>query len=160
MQLAVIGTGDPILEAMFGGFAERFPDDAGYIRDFDAAAAHLIEAGSHIFLMPSRFEPCGLNQMYSMRYGTVPVVRRTGGLADSVGEWDPGAGSGTGFLFEDFSEDAFLDALRRALDVHADPDAWRRLQRNGMEEDFSWDRRAAEYREVYRRAIGDGGSGR
>jgi starch synthase len=97
--------------------------------------------------------------MYSMRYGTIPVVRRTGGLADSVDPWDPDTGAGTGFLFEEFSERAFADALGRALRVHADPAAWRRLQHNGMTGDYSWGRRAAEYRDVYRRAIIAGGDG-
>ncbi len=160
MQVAVIGTGEPALEAMFAGFAERHAGEAAFVRDFDPRTAHLIEAGSDIFLMPSRFEPSGLNQMYSMRYGTVPVVRRTGGLADSVAQWDPVTGGGTGFVFDEFTDEAFAAALAEALRVHADRDAWRRLQRNGMSEDFSWDRRAGDYRAAYLRAIGTGGSGR
>jgi len=159
IQLAVIGTGEPVYEAMFSAFAERHPGEAAYVKDFDPEMAHLIEAGSEIFLMPSQFEPSGLNQMYSMRYGTVPIVRRTGGLADSVEPWEPETGRGTGFLFDDFSEEAFAGTLEEALQTHALPAAWRRLQHNGMTTDFSWERRAGDYRDVYRLAIGAGGSG-
>ena len=109
--------------------------------------------------MPSQFEPSGLNQMYSMRYGTVPVVRRTGGLADSVAPWDGESETGTGFLFDQFTDHAFGAALDEALRVHADAAAWKRLQRNGMTEDFSWERRASDYRAAYRRATSAGGSG-
>ncbi len=153
VQLAVIGTGDPTLEAMFGMFAERFPSEAGYHRGFDIGLAHLIQAGADIFLMPSEWEPCGLNQMYSQRYGTVPVVHRTGGLADTVKPWDPGAGEGTGFLFERHNDEGFSAALSDALETFGDDKAWRQLQRNGMAEDFSWERRAGEYRDVYRRVL-------
>ena len=151
-QLAVIGTGDPTLEAMFGGFAERFPTEAGYHRGFDNQLAHLIQAGSDIFLMPSEWEPCGLNQMYSQRYGTIPVVHRTGGLADTVKSWDPGSGEGTGFLFDRHDDEGFSAALSDALEAFGDQEVWRQLQRNGMAEDFSWERRAGEYRAIYRRA--------
>ena len=153
VQLAVIGTGDPAYEALFADLARRFPGEAAYVADFSPPIAHLIEAGSDLFLMPSQFEPSGLNQMYSMRYGTVPIVRRTGGLADSVLPWNPATGIGTGFVFEEFDDGAFAAALGEALAVHGDRVAWRRLQMNGMTEDFSWDRRAGEYRAVYRRAV-------
>ena len=153
VQLAVIGRGDSALEAMFQSFAKRFPSDAGYHDGFDPELAHLVEAGSDIFLMPSQWEPCGLNQMYSLHYGTVPVVHRTGGLADTVTEWDPISGVGTGFLFDQFSETGFGAALSIALQSFGDTEAWRTLQRNGMAEDFSWTRRAGEYREIYERAI-------
>jgi starch synthase len=152
VQLAVIGTGEPTLEAMFGAFAERFPSDVGYHSGFDNELAHLIQAGSHIFLMPSEWEPCGLNQMYSQRYGTIPVVHRTGGLADTVKPWDPGSRNGTGFLFDRHNDEGFANALSDALETFGDDEAWRQLQRNGMAEDFSWERRAGEYRDVYRRA--------
>jgi starch synthase len=150
VQLAVIGTGDPEIEAGFAALADRFPGDAGYRKAFDLGVAHLIEAGAHMFLMPSVFEPSGLNQMYSLRYGTVPVVHRTGGLADSVEEWDGGAG--TGFLFAPHTPEAFAEALGRALDVFADPGSWQRLVANGMSRDFSWEARADEYRRAYRMA--------
>ncbi|NQV04937.1 glycogen synthase [bacterium] len=153
VQLAVIGTGDPSLEAMFSEMATRFPADVGYHRGFDSGLAHLIEAGSDVFLMPSEFEPCGLNQMYSLRYGTVPLVHETGGLADTVVEWDRETGEGTGFLFDDYTAGGFAAALDRAVSAHRDTRSWRRLQRNGMAQDFSWEARAEEYRAVYRRAV-------
>ena len=153
VQLAVLGTGDPPLEAMFSSFANAFPSDAGYHAGFDPELAHLVEAGADIFLMPSQREPCGLNQMYSQRYGTVPVVHRTGGLADTVTQWDPVSGNGTGFLFEHHSDDGFSAALSAALTAFGDVEAWRLLQRNGMAKDFSWARRAGEYRETYEQAI-------
>jgi starch synthase len=103
--------------------------------------------------MPSRYEPCGLNQMYSLKYGTVPVVRRTGGLADTVEPWDPEAREGTGFLFGDFSASALHDTLRFALGCWADQKAWRVLMRNGMARDFSWDRQGERYVELYRRIL-------
>ena len=151
-QLAVIGTGDPGIEGLFRSLADRFPGEAGYLRAFDLDVAHLIEAGADLFLMPSVFEPSGLNQMYSLRYGTVPVVHRTGGLADSVEPWDVASGSGTGFLFAPHTEAAFAAALEEGLRAFADGDAWRRLVGNGMERDFSWEARVGEYRRVYRRA--------
>jgi starch synthase len=161
-QLAVIGTGDPSFESMFAGFAARHPGWAAYHRGFDTGLAHLIEAGSNVFLMPSEFEPCGLNQMYSLTYGTVPVVHRTGGLADTVEPWDPDTATGTGFVFDEFTAVAFAAALRAALETFRDRAVWRKLMGNGMAQDFSWEARAAEYREAYRTAqrIRRSGSGR
>jgi starch synthase len=107
-----------------------------------------------VFLMPSRYEPCGLNQMYSMRYGTVPVVRAVGGLVDTVKPFNPKNGQGTGFLFSDYHPDALWKALQQALEVfRGRPQAWRRLQVNGMKRDFSWERSAAEYVKVYKRVL-------
>jgi starch synthase len=122
--------------------------------------AHVIEGGSDIFLMPSRFEPCGLNQMYSLRYGTVPVVRATGGLADTVRNYDPATGDGTGFTFEEYSADALMGTLRWALEIFRNPPAWRRIQLAGMRDDHSWDASARQYVSVYDRArrIADRGS--
>jgi starch synthase len=120
----------------------------------DEALAHWIEAGSDMFLMPSRYEPCGLNQMYSLRYGTVPVVRRTGGLADSVEQFDAATGSGTGVVFNDFDTPALEWALRTALELYAQPPLWTQLMRNGMARDFSWQRQAGEYLALYRRLLG------
>jgi starch synthase len=152
-QLTVVGTGDPAFEAMFSGFAARHPGWVAYHRGFDTGLAHLVEAGSNMFLMPSEFEPCGLNQMYSMRYGTVPVVHRTGGLADTVEPWEPGTGTGTGFVFDEFTQEAFSAALRAALDAFRDRRGWRMLMANGMAKDFSWEARAAEYRAAYRSVV-------
>jgi starch synthase len=112
-----------------------------------------VEGGADLFLMPSRFEPCGLNQMYSLRYGTVPVVRATGGLVDSVQPWDPETKRGTGFLFAEYSGEALLAALREALRTFATPAAWKRLQQNGMKQDHSWERSARAYVTVYKRVI-------
>jgi len=107
-----------------------------------------------MFLMPSRYEPCGLNQMYSLRYGTVPIVRRTGGLADSVEQYDPVSGHGTGVVFNDFDPPALEWALNTALDLYARPADWMRIVRNGMRCDFSWQHQGAEYLELYRRLTG------
>jgi starch synthase len=152
-QLVVLGSGEPGLEDMFERLQKTFPRQVCFYRGFSEPLAHLIEAGSDMFLMPSRYEPCGLNQMYSLRYGTVPVVRETGGLADSVQPWQPATGEGTGFLFHDYHPSAMLEALRAALAAYHDRGAWRRLQANGMRQDFSWDRSAARYVEVYKGVI-------
>jgi starch synthase len=120
---------------------------------FDAALAHLIEAGADLFLMPSRFEPCGLNQMYSLRYGTVPVVRAVGGLVDTVRNYNPRTDEGTGFSFDDYSAQALLNTLRWALGIYGDRAVWERIQRAGMQQDFSWDASARQYVKVYERAV-------
>jgi starch synthase len=138
---------------MWRQLAAAYPDRIATYVGFDERRAHLVEGGADIFLMPSRFEPCGLNQMYSMRYGTVPVVRAVGGLVDTVRPYNPKNGQGTGFLFTDYTPGALLDALSRALQTYREPKAWRRLQTNGMKKDFSWDRSAAEYVKVYKRVI-------
>ena len=149
----VVGSGERRFEQMWRALAATFPDRIAAFIGYDERRAHLVEAGADLFLMPSRFEPCGLNQMYSMRYGTVPVVRAVGGLVDTVRPYDPRNGQGTGFLFSDYSPAALLDALGRALEVYREPHAWRRLQLSGMKKDFSWDRSAAEYVRVYKRVI-------
>jgi starch synthase len=149
MQLAVLGTGEPELERALRALALRHPRHVGVRIAFDEPLAHLIEAGADLFLMPSRFEPCGLNQFYSMRYGTPPVVRRTGGLADSVSEE-------TGFLFDEPTPQALHGALARALEMWRMPSAWRALQENGMRRDFGWRVSARAYLEVYRRALDRG----
>ncbi|MCB2222588.1 MAG: glycogen synthase [Actinobacteria bacterium] len=152
-QLAVVGTGSPEIEAMFESLAEEHPGWVAYRRAFDIGLGHRIEAGADLFLMPSRFEPCGLNQMYSMTYGTIPVVRRTGGLNDTVEPWNGAARTGTGFTFGDYDTPSFAAALGEALDVFADREAWQVLVRNAMAGDWSWTPRAAEYRGAYGRAI-------
>jgi starch synthase len=120
---------------------------------FNEGLAHRIEAGADLFLMPSRFEPCGLNQMYSMRYGTLPVVHATGGLADTVETFDPTSGSGTGWAFRSFTVDAFAEALGWALTTYRKfPDAWRGIQANGMAKDFSCESSARAYVRVYEAA--------
>jgi len=149
----VVGSGEPRFETMWRSLAEAYPERIGAYIGFDERRAHLVEAGADIFLMPSRYEPCGLNQMYSMRYGTVPVVRAVGGLVDTVRAYNPKNGQGTGFLFTDYQPAALMAALRSALDAYREPRVWRRLQANGMKKDFSWERSAAEYVKVYKRVI-------
>jgi len=116
---------------------------------FDEPLAHQIEAGCDFFLMPSLYEPCGLNQMYSQRYGTMPVARRTGGLADTIQDWQPALGKGTGFLFDAMHADALLEAVDRAIVAFRSPADLAQLRRNAMAEDFSWERSAREYLRVY-----------
>ena len=152
-SFVVLGTGEPRYQDFWRGLAARHPDRIGARIGFDERLAHLIEAGADIFLMPSRFEPCGLNQMYSMRYGTVPVVRRVGGLADTVRDYAPGRPDATGFVFDEDSPPALLQALSRALALYQDPARWRSLQLTGMRQDHSWDRSAREYVKIYERAI-------
>jgi starch synthase len=147
----VLGTGEPRYQDMWRGLAAWRPDRVAVHVGYDERRAHLIEAGADIFLMPSRYEPCGLNQMYSLRYGTVPVVRAVGGLVDTVRPYNPRSGQGTGFLFADYSPWALREALQAALTVYREhPRAWRRLQKNGMRKDFSWDRSAVAYVRVYK----------
>lgn len=153
-QLAVLGQGESRFEQALSALATAQRGAIAVRLGFDEGLAHRIEAGADLFLMPSRFEPCGLNQLYSMRYGTPPVVRRTGGLADSVRDPDEApAGEATGFVFDAPEPAALLGAIRRALAAWRDPETWRRLQTNGMRADFSWDASARAYLEVYRRAI-------
>jgi starch synthase len=122
-------------------------------RGYDDELAHWIEATSDMFMMPSQYEPCGLNQMYSLRYGTVPIVRRTGGLADSVEHYDPSTGFGTGIVFNDFNSEALEWALNTALDLHAQPNHWSRMVHNGMSRDFSWQRQGSLYVQLYERLV-------
>jgi starch synthase len=150
--VVVLGTGDRRYEDMWRDLATKHPTVIGARIGFDEALAHLIEGGSDIFLMPSRFEPCGLNQMYSLRYGTVPVVRATGGLNDTVRDVDPETCRGTGFQFVEYTPEALLGAIRRALAAFGNRPLWRRIQKGGMRQDFSWDASAQRYVDVYKRA--------
>ena len=147
----IVGTGEPRYQDMWRTLARAYPDRVGAFIGFDERRAHLVEGGSDIFMMPSRFEPCGLNQMYSQRYGTVPVVRAVGGLVDSVRPFNPRTGRGTGFLFAEYHPRAFVETLRAALAAYRNKKIWTRLQTNGMRADFSWDRSAGEYVKMYRR---------
>ncbi|HMM50068.1 MAG TPA: glycogen synthase GlgA [Burkholderiaceae bacterium] len=157
-RLAVLGSGDVGLEARWRALAGRHPDRIAVQIGFDEALAHLIEAGADMFLMPSRFEPCGLNQMYSLAYGTPPVVRATGGLADTVVDCTPEAladGSANGFSFGPPTAGALLAAIDRAIELWRDPDAWRRLQRSGMARDWGWGAAARQYADLYRSCLRD-----
>jgi starch synthase len=153
-SFAVLGTGDPLYEQMWRDLSAAHPDRIAVKIGFDEALAHLIEGAADVFLMPSRFEPCGLNQMYSMRYGTVPVVRATGGLEDTVTDYNDASRTGNGFKFVPYRAGALLDAMERAKVVFANPSRWRGLQVVGMRQDFSWDRSAREYVKLYENALG------
>lgn len=156
VQMVFLGTGDPHYEHLLRNMAERYPRQVAARIGFDESLAHQIEAGSDIFLMPSRFEPCGLNQMYSLRYGTVPIVRRVGGLADSVRHYSGQPESlqqADGFVFSDYTIEAFRDTVERALDTWHDRRVWDQLVKNGMSRDWSWEHSAERYAEVYQTAI-------
>jgi starch synthase len=147
--VVALGKGEPKYERIFREWAFRNAAQVAVRIRYDDALAHKIEAGSDIFLMPSRYEPCGLNQIYSLKYGTVPVVRSTGGLDDTIEEWNPEQSTGTGFKFEGLSAEALLGAIDRALQAFQDKEGWRRLMRNGMAQDYSWEQPAREYAAVY-----------
>lgn len=153
LQFVLLGNGDKVFEQRLLNFAHSHPDKISVTIGYNEALAHLIEAGADIFLMPSRFEPCGLNQMYSQRYGTLPVVHKTGGLADSVVDALPetiGNGTATGIVFSDASSGSLMEAIKRALILYSMPDIWQKLQVNAMKKDFSWQRSAEQYLELYR----------
>lgn len=152
-SLVVLGTGETRYETFFASLQSRFPERVCFYRGFNDELAHWIEAAADLFLMPSRYEPCGLNQMYSLKYGTVPVVRKTGGLADSVRLFDPDTGDGTGIIFDHYTPDGVRWALDTALGLYHDPDAWRTIVTNGMAQDFSWERQAEQYVAIYRRLL-------
>ena len=150
VQVAVLGTGDPALEEAFKALAVRHPGRFAAHIGFDNQLAHLSVAGSDFLLMPSRFEPCGLSQMYSMKYGAPPIVRATGGLVDSVEQYVEGTGIGTGFRFDASTAQAFYDTIGWACSTYYDrPEEYARLQANGMTADFSWDQSADTYESVY-----------
>jgi starch synthase len=153
-SFVVLGTGEPRYQDMWRSLAAWQPHRVAVHVGYDERRAHLIEAGADIFMMPSRFEPCGLNQMYSLRYGTVPVVRAVGGLVDTVRPYNPRNGQGTGFLFSDYAPWALRDSLQAAVSLYrSNRAAWTRLQKNGMGKDFSWDHSAAEYVKMYKRVL-------
>jgi starch synthase len=151
VQVVVLGSGDARYQNLLPELAARFPKHLAVRIAFDNTLAHKIEAGSDMFLMPSRYEPCGLNQIYSLRYGTIPIVRATGGLQDTIVDFAPRRGRGTGFKFSEYSSAALLSCIERALRTYRTPEAWRTLMRNAMQADFSWDRSAEAYINLYRR---------
>ena len=149
LRFVALGNGEPRYERFFEDLQRRFPGRAVFHAGYSEELAHFIEGAADIFLMPSYYEPCGLNQMYSLRYGTVPVVRRTGGLADSVQQYDPESGEGTGIVFNDFDAGGLNWALDTALEWYEWPDIWRQIMENGMRQDFSWQRAVGEYQRLY-----------
>ncbi|MBZ5616688.1 MAG: glycogen synthase GlgA [Acidobacteriia bacterium] len=152
MIVVALGAGDKPYEEMFQRLNKQFPNKIATKVAYDNAIAHKIEAGADMFLMPSRYEPCGLNQIYSLKYGTVPIVRATGGLDDTIEPWDARTGKGTGFKFADYTGEALLATIKQALLAYRDPSSWQTLMRNGMSHDFSWGASAREYGKIYERA--------
>jgi starch synthase len=152
MIIVALGTGDKEYEDLFRRLNAQFPQKILIKIGFDNGLAHKIEAGSDMFLMPSRYEPCGLNQIYSLKYGTVPVVRATGGLDDTIDPWDPRTSRGTGFKFSEYTGEALLSTIRQALTAFKDQNNWQTLMRNGMGKDFSWTNSAREYVRIYEKS--------
>ena len=152
LAIVAVGTGQPEYERLFEQLAENYPKRVGVRIGYDNALAHHIEAGADMFLMPSRYEPCGLNQIYSLRYGTVPIVRATGGLDDTIQNFDPGTKQGTGFKFDEYTGQALVQTVRTAIRTYRDRKTWQVLQANGMVKDFSWRVSAAAYVTLYEAA--------
>ena len=153
VRFVLLGAGEPFYQDYFIRLARKYPSKVAAKIGFDEGLAHRIEAGADFFLMPSRFEPCGLNQMYSLRYGTIPIVHETGGLANSVENYNPLSGEGTGFRFSPYDKISLGRAVEAAEDVYRDPKALGRLRRNAMRQEFSWNVSAAQYEKVYERAL-------
>ncbi|MEZ4701158.1 MAG: glycogen synthase GlgA [Rhodothermales bacterium] len=153
VQFVVLGSGDARHERFFAWLQATFPEQVGLYVGYNEGLSHLIEAGSDLFLMPSRYEPCGLNQMYSLVYGTVPVVRHTGGLADTVHDSDGDPETGNGFTFGWFTPESVYDTLVRALEAYQQPERWEAIMRRGMNADFSWEASAKKYMALYERAL-------
>ncbi len=152
LQFILLGKGEKHFEQQLSTFASRYPDKIAVTLGYDEGLAHQLEAGADVFLMPSKFEPCGLNQLYSQRYGTVPIVRKTGGLADTVVDTLPetlGNKTATGFVFNQATSGSLMEAIKRALIVYSQPETWKQLQTNGMQKDYSWNNSAKEYMGLY-----------
>ncbi len=149
LQMILLGTGEKEYHRLFTALQKKYPDKLKVYLAFDDSLAHFIEGGSDIFLMPSRYEPCGLNQLYSLKYGTVPVVRKVGGLADTVEDYNPETTEGTGFVFEEYTSEAMLEALSRAVTLFAQKRPWKKLAKAGMQQDFSWDVSAGKYLRLF-----------
>jgi starch synthase len=154
LYVVILGTGDERYEKQYSAMGKKYPGRLGVKIAFDNVLAHKIEAGSDMFLMPSKYEPCGLNQMYSLKYGTIPIVRATGGLDDTIQRFDPETGEGNGFKFSAYSPKALLEEAQRALHVFEDKKTWAGLIQNAMRMDFSWKKSAQRYDEVYDLAMG------
>ncbi|MDQ3194059.1 MAG: glycogen synthase GlgA [Bacteroidota bacterium] len=151
-QLIILGSGDDKTEKFFELLTANFPEKVNAYIGYNNKLAHWITAGSDIFLMPSKYEPCGLNQMYCLNYGTVPVVRKTGGLADTVKDSHDSGNKGNGFTFDDYTPYALYSTIERALDIFKDRKIWKEIMQRGMKEDFSWKQSAKEYMRLYRKA--------
>jgi starch synthase len=153
VQFVMLGTGEQKYHEIFSELARAHPKDVSVTLGFDAKLARRVYAGSDVFLMPSRYEPCGLGQLISLRYGTVPLVRKTGGLADTVTNYSAKTGRGNGFVFSDYSSAALVRAVRAAVKAYSDKEAWAGLVARGMGEDHSWEHSAREYVKLYEKAL-------
>jgi starch synthase len=153
VSFVLLGSGAEVYERAFQALQTALPNQVGVYLGFSNELAHKIEAGSDMFLMPSRFEPCGLNQMYSLKYGTVPIVRAAGGLDDTIENFDRVTGSGNGFKFYEYNSARLLEKIYEALLVYADGEAWRTLMLNCMRADYSWDKSAREYISLYENLV-------
>ena len=154
IQMVILGTGDEKYHKMLKELAAKYPKKLAVNLKFDNQLAHLIEAGSDMFLMPSRYEPCGLNQLYSLKYGTVPIVRETGGLADTIENCNPAKSTGTGFVFKNYEAAEMLNTIRFAVEVYKNKKVWQAVMLNGMSKDFSWEHSAKKYLDLYEKALG------
>lgn len=153
IQIVLLGTGDEKYHNLFTALQKKYPKKLAALLEFNNQMAHLIEAGSDMFLMPSRYEPCGLNQLYSLRYGTIPIVRKTGGLADTIENANPSKGTGNGFVFTRYDAREMLNTIKFACEVYRDKNVWEIMMLRGMRQDFSWDASAKKYVELYKRAM-------
>jgi starch synthase len=151
VRVVVLGSGEEKYERILSRLQEKYPDKMHFYRGYHEGLAHKIEGGCDVFLMPSLYEPCGLNQMYSLLYGTIPLVRKTGGLADTVQLFEPASGEGNGIVFDEPTSEAVEWALETTLELHANPKLWKKLVVKAMSVDFSWDRSARQYAELYQR---------
>jgi starch synthase len=158
LQLVLLGSGELRYEDFFTTAAARFPEKIAVRMGFDEALAHRIEAGADIFLMPSLYEPCGLNQMFSLKYGTIPIVRAVGGLKDTVIDYDAEPDKSTGFVFDNYEPQALWEKIEKALSVYSENRSWNALMHRAMRMDFSWDRSAEAYGNVYEQLLRGGGS--
>lgn len=160
LQLVILGSGEAVYHEALQEAAERYPKQLGLMLGFDEGLAHRIEAGADMFLMPSRYEPCGLNQLYSLKYGTIPVVRATGGLEDTIVDYSEERGEGTGFKFRSYVAEEMVEAVARACRLYSDQKAWGRIVNEAMAQDFSWGASARAYDALYRRAIAQAAAAR
>jgi len=153
LQVVILGTGEKKYHDLFTELQAKYPKKLSVTLGFDNELAHLIEAGSDMFLMPSRYEPCGLNQMYSLKYGTIPIVRETGGLADTIENVNPSRGTGNGFVFRNYNSREMLNSIRFAIEVYRDKAVWGKMMTRAMNQDFSWESSAMQYVELYHKAM-------
>ncbi len=151
--MILLGEGDTKYQEIFKKFEKKYSKQFSLNLKFDNELAHLIEAGSDIFLMPSKFEPCGLNQIYSLKYGTVPVVRETGGLKDTIQNFDPKTNKGNGFTFKEYKAKELYSTIKTAIDTFRDEKVWTKIQKNGMRANFSWETSAKKYIKLYEKAL-------